>query len=863
MNIPRIRKYAGHLQLLRFPIGLLVVVWLLALFHEILILGVAHALRGLDVETLTAWIDGLPFGFDAVHTELALSTLTAIRPRGIAIAGPLGDLLHQAFPALFQSPTLVVPGVWISAVLNRGSPLMGLFCTRVIVEVLLIALGSLLVRVGHRLGAGSSPMRDSSRIPPMRDSRRSLTGTVVFGLFLQAQGAWALFRLTPTVRELEYMGIGVLARGLLQDQGDRYEGLIQNLLPALIIMLLVIIAFCLVPCLAWLAHALPLACAARLHHASQLPRAKKENHLTSNPASLWLSFAGVFALTVLLPRAQFSETNLRATQAHATPRLEGRGKVFAITPQFQALEITSAVNPTPTATLVPLATPDPRPTPPTSHPTIAPAATRVPSPPTPGPVVTSTASAPLVRIHWSPAHDHFVLTDKNGELVTLRGVNYNTHYTHLPKEEQLAILGRDFKQMRAAGVNVISGYATFDETTLQVAQEHGLYVIMPFVLDLQGDYLDPSYRAAAQREFDGFIRRFENYTSLLMWNFDDEPVHNMTERLQRPPDQVQAFSDFLFELAKYAYETDPYRRPSWLKEPRDWYLDIFEKSITAARATTRPPVEGGSIPDPSAYVILARSAYGVPSDVQEWLPPLSQKVERDLGMPFGIGEYGIVGLGPEERGEHLVQIWQAAHDASGIGSAVYTYGPFQPDPGDLTPPGVADQLKLVDENGTPVDDAWQKLSEVWLAQEAEERDGRLHSSIHLARDEFRETFAVLGGYPSSGPIETGGEVKQFFIEGKQGSRPIAYVLKWNAALQQLVVENVDAVVFDELGSFTLSGVLLQAYMKNGGYAKLGAPVGNARPLSPDGKRYVIQEFSKGLTLVHPDEPAGDAPHTRQ
>ena len=75
---------------------------------------------------------------------------------------------------------------------------------------------------------------------------------------------------------------------------------------------------------------------------------------------------------------------------------------------------------------------------------------------------------------------------------------------------------------------------------------------MPYVLDLSGDYLDPIFRARAKQEFTAFIKRFENYGSLLMWNFDDEPLDNMIVRLRTPPEQVAAFSDFLLELAEHA-----------------------------------------------------------------------------------------------------------------------------------------------------------------------------------------------------------------------------------------------------------------------------------------------------------------------
>ncbi len=567
----------------------------------------------------------------------------------------------------------------------------------------------------------------------------------------------------------------------------------------------------------------------------------------------------MFALSLFLPRSLLAETNLRFTPSRV--------------PTLQVAFINlSVITPTPRLQPALVSTPTPE-----SYPTFAlspvPAASRALFGPTPAaPPAARATLLPGMRIvrrlssrervvqtHWSPALKRFILTNNEGELFALRGINYNTHYTHLPQEEQLRILHRDFKKMREAGANVITGYATFDETTLQVAQEYGLYVIMPYVLDLSGDYLDAGYKDQVKQEFTAFIQRFENHPSLLMWNFDDEPLHNMIERLQRPADQAQAFSDFLLELAEHAHQTDRYHRPSWLKEPRDWYLDIVGESVARARQVKSPAAQASVVPDPNRYAVFARSAYGVTLDIEEWLPKLSARVERDLGMPFAIGEYGVVGLTPAERPENLARIWEEANAASAIGNAVYTYGPFQPDPNDLTDPIVANQMALVDENGDPVDDAWAKLSERWLAQQATEKSNRARSSIPLAVPEFQSALEQWGGYPSSGPLRNDSEVRQFFVEGKLDGRSIAYTLTLNQATQQVVFEPVEQVVFHELGEFTLSGEWLKAFMENGGYARFGAPTSSVYESTTDGQPFATLEFAKGWALVQPNPPGQSSP----
>ena len=826
--LPSKRSVLATLGALVFALAIMQFV--LAIAHESMALGVAHALRSLDVRAVNSGIEQLALGSDAVHTDLALSLIVAVRPRGLAIAGPLGEWLYAAFPVLFASPSLALPSTWISAVFARGSSLPALYLTRSIVEMLLIVIGACLVRAGLKPRA----RRYLSALAPL-----NLSWLALFGLYLQAQAILAILRTTPSTVELERMGAGVLVKQVLAV----YNPGMYTILSITLSLLIIVCGFGVVPVCAFLLRSAKRAWAVIHARCSAREITPPERSTPrSLPASFQQRLAGfglMLIVAALLPRSMYAETNIRSIQSRTSAQnVKPQSTIVRKAPPVVEVKALALATATPTAR-------------PVSAPTLAPVAVKSPTvSPTPTrrpPSVQRTAPSAIVRVYWSPAFKRYVLTNRDGELFTVRAVNYNTHYTYLPEDEHRRILQRDFKKMRDAGANVITGLATYDETTLTVAEEYGLGVVMPFLPDLNGDYTDPAYREQVKQEMGVYVKRFENYPALLMWNFDDEPIHNMLERLRRPMAQVQAFSDFQFELAEYAYRHDRYHRPSWLKEPRDWNLDIIEATVKQARE--RAAIPGAYIADPKQYVILARSAYGAPVDIVDWLPKLAYKIEIEMDMPFAVGEYGVVGIAPSERAYHLAEILKEAHRNTRIGSGVYTYGPFQPNPSDPTPPEIAAQLQLVDENAIPIDGAWDKLAEVWQAQQVEQKANRNRSPIPLAAQEFAHAVEQWGGYPASGPIQEGARIKQFFVEGKREGRSLAYQLAWNADSHVVEFMPVESVIFNELGEYTLGGKVLQAYMEEGGYARFGAPTSNFEELRGDGERIKMQEFSRGWRIV--------------
>jgi Glycosyl hydrolases family 2, TIM barrel domain len=122
---------------------------LLGLGHELAVAGVAIMLHSLVASNV--WqplVRGL--GLDPVYADAAIHAAGGVQVVGIAVANPLGALLHSVFPALCLSPDHVRPGAAFSMVARAGAPALGRGLAAFGADVLWLAIGIWLFAWGHR-----------------------------------------------------------------------------------------------------------------------------------------------------------------------------------------------------------------------------------------------------------------------------------------------------------------------------------------------------------------------------------------------------------------------------------------------------------------------------------------------------------------------------------------------------------------------------------------------------------------------------------------------------------------------------------------------------------------------------------------
>src|ERR1041385_3356535 len=110
---------------------------------------------------------------------------------------------------------------------------------------------------------------------------------------------------------------------------------------------------------------------------------------------------------------------------------------------------------------------------------------------------------------------------------------YNLSDASLPIEQRRVNYERDFALLQSKGVNTILGYGRtamgelFDGLTLDVAQQQGLGVVMPFDLRPDDDYADP---AVQHRYTDGalaLVEAYKDHPALRMWRIGNEVFHDI------------------------------------------------------------------------------------------------------------------------------------------------------------------------------------------------------------------------------------------------------------------------------------------------------------------------------------------------
>ncbi len=295
----------------------------------------------------------------------------------------------------------------------------------------------------------------------------------------------------------------------------------------------------------------------------------------------------------------------------------------------------------------------------------------------------------------------------NGNAAFITGMNYNVDYTRMPEPLKRSLHERDFKIMHAMGVNAIVGWGIYDEVTLQVAQQYGIGVIMPFDLDPKGSFDNRDYREEIKNDFRAYVKRFKDYPAVWAWNpGGDELLYRMDSEEHRTGDKIQTAADFLVELSALAASLDP-THVSVIKEPRDFYVPPLDAAIKKLRAAAPQP-------DPRTFLVFGVNVYGHPDDITAAIQAAKRNAEQRMGIGFLVTEYAPFELPRQDRAEYYGQIWDAISAYSPNGGMVYVFGPDQPNPAWSDPYDalhlLPNEFTLVDNKGIPVDNAFCTLA---------------------------------------------------------------------------------------------------------------------------------------------------------
>ena len=316
----------------------------------------------------------------------------------------------------------------------------------------------------------------------------------------------------------------------------------------------------------------------------------------------------------------------------------------------------------------------------------------------------------LSRVEVQHSGDSFVLA-VNSRPTIVRGMNYNVNYTQLAQDLQLKLHRRDFKVLSDAGVNAVIGWGIYDQVTLQVAEEFGIGVIMPYELDPDGAFDNEGYRNQIKADFRDYVIRFRNYPAVWGWNpGGDELLYRMRNEKHRTVDKIQIAADLELELVTLAHALDP-NHINVIKEPRDWFIKYLDVAIQ--KTGTRPDFK-----DLNRYLIYGVNVYGHFDDIEMTLKNAKQTLNSQMGLAMLVSEFGPFNSPRVDRPANYAGIWDIVSRISNFGGCAYAFGPDQPNPAVPNPYDpltlLPNEYSLVDMNGKPVDDSLGALAVKWL-----------------------------------------------------------------------------------------------------------------------------------------------------
>jgi hypothetical protein len=639
---------------------------LLAVAHELIVLGTAHLVG--DFAWLVATgglLRAVPL--DPIYTSAMLLTLGGIEPRGLALAGPPGALLHAQWPGLIESPTLVASQAWASAIVAPGSTVVSRWLCGIAADATLVAIGIVAMRRSH----GGRPW------------------LAVFGAIVQAHVVVThLIELPPDLAEVEAAGIpfavAMLVSGDVQAGprlAETLEGLVDPVQGAVLGLGMVVLAYLPVffAILSW-----------RLVRGTRhLIRTGHRSHIGAWPVLLlrrlrrfglntvdWrlapTGLGRVVALTTLAVAVALSplgdladaQTRFLAVSLDAEP--------IADEPRLSPVSPTDPV-PSGDASSVPMTIPSG---------TTSPASVVTPAPVSEGPSI--------VAVTGSGYRYQYTV---NGIPQVIRGIGYNVRYRLLPDEQRARLLDRDFAALKEAGVNTVFGWEPreFDTVLLDTAYRHGLGVAPPFELDPEANYADPAVREQITTDALAWVAKHREHPALRMWAIGNEVLHKLVYPSWMPvrsdpawERRARDFSSFYVELIDRVHAADP-NHPIVHRDAEDAYLTWMRDAL---QASGRRP-----------WFI-----YGVNAYTPRLAEILTSWPSQGWDVPLLVSEFAPGGMSPADRPEGFRSMWKMIRGANGwvLGGAVYAWTTDGPEEVDRV-------FGLVDAAGNPVDGAFATI----------------------------------------------------------------------------------------------------------------------------------------------------------
>jgi hypothetical protein len=461
---------------------------------------------------------------DPVYTLALIQFAGEIQARGVAVAAPLGGLLHSLSPDLFAEPDLA-GGAWASAVLEPGATVVARGLASFGANLALLGAGLALFLLGL-----------TSRRPWL----------VVCGALQQVQVLFHHFLDDRfSLRDLEAAGLPFALSALLSDPNQRAPWFTNRLaeLPAPLVsglggLLLAGLAYLLAGPLLLGA----LAVWGWLDRLRGRPVRSLRAAQTGLPAGPLTALGCGVLLVGLSPLGALAQGETRLLDE---PSVEAA----SLAPERSAPALSS---PSEAA----------------------------------GPAEAQPASAGPVHVGFiGQRYQYALLVD--GVPTVVRGMGYNAEYRDLPTEERIRRYDRDFALMRQLGINVIFGWfqQQFDQVTLDAAQRHGLGVGMPFELNQDLEYADPAVRARLTAEALEYVARYREHPAVWFWTPGNEVIHRLIfpSWLQHQRDltreaRADAFAQYYRELIDQMHALDPHH-PIVYRDAEEVYLARIRDSL--------------------------------------------------------------------------------------------------------------------------------------------------------------------------------------------------------------------------------------------------------------------------------------------